>query len=31
MAGLRDRVIAAGLKSYQWLEYRLGLIKPIGS
>jgi len=29
MAGLRDRVIAAGLKSYQWLEYRLGLIKPM--
>jgi ubiquinol-cytochrome c reductase cytochrome b subunit len=29
MAGLKNRVIAAGLKSYQWLEFRLGLIKPI--
>ena len=29
MAGLKNRVIAAGLKSYQWVEYRLGLIKPM--
>ena len=29
MAGLKNRVVAAGLRSYRWLEYRLGLIKPL--
>jgi len=29
MAKLKDRVIDAGLKSYAWLESRLGLIKPM--
>jgi ubiquinol-cytochrome c reductase cytochrome b subunit len=29
MASLKERGIAAGLKGYDWLEHRLGLIKPI--
>jgi len=29
MASLKERATAAGLKSYQWLEDRLGLIKPM--
>jgi len=29
MTGMKQRVIAAVVKSYEWLESRLGLIKPI--
>src|ERR1017187_6767864 len=29
MASLKQRAIAAGLKSYEWLERRLGLIRPL--
>jgi ubiquinol-cytochrome c reductase cytochrome b subunit len=29
MAGLKQRGIAAGIAAYNWLEYRLGLIKPM--
>jgi ubiquinol-cytochrome c reductase cytochrome b subunit len=29
MAGLKQRVIAAAVESYEWLESRLGLIKPV--
>jgi ubiquinol-cytochrome c reductase cytochrome b subunit len=29
MGSLKERVTVAGLKSYQWLENRLGLIKPL--
>ncbi|WP_263358339.1 cytochrome b N-terminal domain-containing protein [Acidicapsa ligni] len=29
MAGIKKRAIEAGAKSYQWLEHRLGLIKPL--
>jgi ubiquinol-cytochrome c reductase cytochrome b subunit len=29
MASLKKRVMDAGLKGYEWIEHRLGLIKPI--
>lgn len=29
MASLKDRGLAAGLKSYEWIEHRLGLIQPM--
>ena len=29
MASLKERVIATGQKGYDWLEHRLGLIKPM--
>ena len=29
MAGLKQRGLAAGQKTYRWIEHRLGLIKPI--
>ena len=29
MASLKKRSIVAGLKAYQWLEHRLGLIEPL--
>jgi ubiquinol-cytochrome c reductase cytochrome b subunit len=29
VASLKDRGIAIGIRSYSWLEYRLGLIKPL--
>src|SRR5580658_5895974 len=29
MASLKKRTIDAGLQAYQWLEHRLGLIKPM--
>src|ERR1017187_2193910 len=29
MASMKQRVLAASLKSYAWLEHRLGLIKPL--
>jgi ubiquinol-cytochrome c reductase cytochrome b subunit len=29
MAGMRERSIDAGFKAYQWLEHRLGSIKPL--
>jgi ubiquinol-cytochrome c reductase cytochrome b subunit len=29
MASLKDRGIAVGVKTYSWLEHRLGLIKPL--
>ena len=29
MASLKSRAIAAGVKCYDWIEHRLGLIKPI--
>ncbi|MCU1324403.1 MAG: Cytochrome b/b6 domain protein [Acidobacteriaceae bacterium] len=31
MAGLKDRSIRAALQSYEWLEHRLGLIKPLSA
>ena len=29
MAGIMERAKSAGLKGYQWIEFRLGLIKPL--
>ena len=29
MAGLKQRALEAAMKAYQWLEHRLGLIKPL--
>ncbi len=29
MASLRQRSIQAGMKAYQWLEHRLGLVEPL--
>ncbi|SFS18877.1 ubiquinol-cytochrome c reductase cytochrome b subunit [Granulicella pectinivorans] len=29
MASLKERGLAAGLKTYDWIEHRLGLIKPM--
>jgi ubiquinol-cytochrome c reductase cytochrome b subunit len=29
MASLKERGISAGLKTYHWIEFRLGLIKPL--
>jgi ubiquinol-cytochrome c reductase cytochrome b subunit len=31
MASLKERGIAAGLKGFNWIEHRLGLIKPIAA